>query len=386
MRYAAAATLVRLSDEGSRVALALVAIDAGRGARVGGLFVAVLLVPHVVAAPAVGNLVDRAAYGARRVAALAAGFGAALAAGGLLVGRAPDAVVLLVLLAGGACGPALTGGLSSVLPDLVRPERLPRAFGLDSLTYNVAGVAGPAVAAVVAGALSPAVATYGLALSVLVGAGLLATLPARPHRAAGSGGPGWLSGARAIVRDRALGAVTAATSLGQVGAGALPVVAAVAAVRAGRPGEAGLLLAAIAVGGLVGSLLWTARPARPDRAPAVVMWGLVAAGLPLVLAAGTGSLPARVALFALSGVADGPLFGALLLARQDRSPAGARSQVFTLGAGAKITAAALGALVGGALSGWPVSGQLLVAGGLHILAGLLGRAGLGRLPRARPPI
>ena len=61
---------------------------------------------------------------------------------------------------------------------------------------------------------------------------------------------------------------------------------------------------------LLGSVLWTVRPARVERAPLVVMLGLVTAGLPLALAATTGSLPVRVGLFALSGVADGPLFGA----------------------------------------------------------------------------
>ncbi len=105
--------------------------------------------------------------------------------------------------------------------------------------------------------------------------------------------------------DRALGAVTGATSLGQVGAGALTVVASVAALRAGRAGEAGLLLGALALGGLVGSLLWTLRPARTDRAPVVVMIGLVAAGIPLILAGGATALQVRVAFFALSGVANG---------------------------------------------------------------------------------
>jgi hypothetical protein len=373
-RYAVAAVLVRLSDEGSRVALTFLAVADGLGTGVGGLLVAVLLVPHVLAAPFVGTLVDRAPHGARRIAMLAAGFATALAAAAGLVGQAPLALVVVVLLAGGCCGPALTGGMSSVLPDLVPTARLPRAFGLDSLSYNVAGVAGPAVAAVLAEATSPELATLMLAISAAAGAGLLATLPARSRSVdlVAPPSPGWLAGARAIARSRALAAVTAATSLGQVGAGALPVIAVVVAVGSGHAGDAGLLLGAIALGGMIGSLLWTARPARASAAPMVVMAGLVAAGVPLVLAAATGSLSIRVALFVLSGIADGPLFGALLLTRQDRAPAETRSQVFTLGAGAKITAAAVGAAMGGALSSLAVGAQLAVAGGLQVVAGLVG--------------
>jgi hypothetical protein len=202
----------------------------------------------------------------------------------------------------------------------------------------------------------------------------------------------WTAGLRAIERDRALSAVTTATTLGMVGAGALPVVATVIAVRAHSAQQAGLLLAAEAVGGLAGSLLWTARPASVNRAPMVVMLGLAAVGVPLMLAAATGALPVRLVLFGLAGVADGPTFGALLLVRDARAPEGARSQVFTVGAGAKITAAAVGAALGGLLSGLAVGPQLLLAGGVHVLAGLLGLAmlavggpGSSRVARRRTP-
>lgn len=384
LQYAASATLVRLSDEGARVALSLLAVAAGLGTRVGGLLIAVLLVPHVVAAPAVGAFIDRSARPVRRVAVLAVGFALGLGLAGVVAGRGPLAAVVLVLLLAGCCGPALTGGLSSALPDLVRPSALPRAFGVDALTYNVAGICGPALAAVVAGAWSGRWATEVVCLSAALGAVVAVSLPARgperPSVAGDSGHPpevragAWLAGVRAIGRDRVLRAVTTATTLGMVGAGALPVVATVVAVRAHRAQDAGLLLAAEAVGGLVGSLLWTARPAGPSRAPLVVTCGLVAVGVPLVVAAATDSLSLRIALFAIAGLADGPTFGALLVARDDRAPAGARSQVFTVGAGAKITAAAVGAALGGLVSGAAVGAQLLLAGGLHVLAGLLGLA------------
>lgn len=400
-QYAASATLVRLGDEGARVALSLLAVTAGLGTRVGGVLIAVLLVPHVVAAPAVGAFVDRSAHPVRRVGLLAAGFAVGVGLAGVLAGRGPLAVVVVVLLLAGSCGPALTGGLSSVLPDLVARPRLPRAFGLDALTYNVAGIAGPALAAVVAGVWGGRWATAAVASSAALGAVVVATLamsgPDRPSRTGDRGHSSdaslmWTAGLRAIARDRALRAVTTATTLGMVGAGALPVVATVIAIRAHSAQQAGLLLAAEAVGGLAGSLLWTARPASADRAPVVVALGLAAVGVPLMLAAATGALPVLLVLFGLAGVADGPTFGALLLVRDARAPEDARSQVFTVGAGAKITAAAVGAALGGLLSGLAVGPQLLLAGGVHVLAGLLGLAmlavggpGSQHLARRRTP-
>ena len=379
-RYAAAAAAVRTADEGARVALALLALERTGNAGLGGVLVAVLLLPHVLAAPVVGLLVDRSRRPAVLLGAAAIGFGAALLTAALALGRLPAPVVLAVLLAGGCCGPALTGGLSSRVGTLVPADRLPRAFGVDSLTYNTAGIAGPAVAAVLAGAVSAGTATLVLGAAAAAGGLGIATLPTRgrPEPVAGAG---LLAGLAAVVREPVLATLTLSTSVGQLGFGMLPVVVAVAATRAGDPAAAGWLLTAVAAGGLAGSLLWTRWPARPERAPAWVVAGLAAAGLPVLAGAAHPTLPVLGVLFVLAGVADGPLFGALLTARQRWSPAELRSQVFTLGAGAKISAAAAGAALAGTLASGPTSGQLAVAGAVPLLAAVIGAVGFAR---ARP--
>jgi hypothetical protein len=53
-RYLITAVLIRLADEGARIGLVLLALERTNSAAVGGLLVAVLLVPQVVAAPAIG--------------------------------------------------------------------------------------------------------------------------------------------------------------------------------------------------------------------------------------------------------------------------------------------------------------------------------------------
>jgi MFS family permease len=386
--YSTAAILVRLADEGARVALVLLSLQRTGSAAVGGLLVAALLVPHVVAAPVLGALADRVRRPAVLVGVGAGGFGLALAATSGALGRVPLPLVVVVLLAGGGCGPALTGALSSQLPALVTPAILPRAFGVDALTYDVAGMLGPAVAAVVAGRGSAPAATLVLGGAAVAGGIVAVALPvARPPavaRPTAARTTALLDGARLLVRDRVLAVVTGATSLAQLGAGALPVVVAVIATRAGSPSQAGLLLTTLTAGSLVGSLMWTWRPAGPDRAPWVVVAGLVATGLPLAAGALVSSAGWLGVLFALSGVANGPLIGALLLSRQRFAPEHVRSQVFTLGAGLKITAAAVGSALGGLAAGLPSSGQLLLVAACPVLAGVAGAAGLSRTRQPDP--
>jgi MFS family permease len=172
--YAAAALLLRLADEGARVALALLGLQRTESPAAGGALVAALLAPHVVAAPLVGAVADRARYPERLIALAALGLAGSLAGAAATVGRAPLAAPVALLVAGGCCGSALTGVLSSRLPHLVDPSRVARAFGLDSLTYNVAGVLGPAVAAAVAGRSSATAGTYVLAGSATAGAQVFA--------------------------------------------------------------------------------------------------------------------------------------------------------------------------------------------------------------------
>jgi hypothetical protein len=384
-RYLAATVAVRLADEGARVALVLLALERTASVAVGGVLVAALLVPHVVAAPAVGWLTDRATRPRLVIAVAALGFAAALAAPALLLGRVPTGLAVAVLLVGGCCGPALTGGLTSRLPDLVDTAALPRAFGADSLTYNVSGVGGPALAGGVAATAGAGPALLALATLAALGAAVTTALPPGRRTAGDDGPPDLVAGARAIVRDPVLRTVTAAASVGQLGPGALAVAAAALATAQGHPTAAGGLLTAVAVGGVVGSLWWTWRPSASTRCPRTVMLALLGVGAPVVLAAPVGSsLLATGVLFAVSGVFLGPFAGALFTTRQAHAPAAARAQVFTISAGLKTTAAAAGAALGGGLAHLPPSVQLVLVGSTPLVAGGVGALALSTARRRAP--
>ncbi|MBO8185494.1 MFS transporter [Streptomyces spirodelae] len=377
--YLATAFLARLADEGVGIALALLAVErtAGHSPELGAYVLAAWLAPHAVAAPLVGALAARA--GAPRLfhcCALAV-FGAAIALLGLTLGRAPLPLVLAAALVGGSVGPVVSGGLSSLVASL-GPAGQPRtrAFALDATTYNAAAVTAPAAVSAIAAAASASLATTLLAASA-TSAALLSTalrLPTDRHAPGApdpAPGPGVLTiGFRALWHVRPLRAITLATCVAFLGVGALPVTSVLLAQQRGGPGAGGVLMTAFAVGGLAGSL-GTARWRRAPGPVRLALFSLLLTATALAAAALIPQLPLVVALFALAGLGDGPLLTATLRLRADHAPEGARTQVFTLGAGLKLTSAALGTAFVGTLAHLPAGALTLLVAALHLAAGAL---------------
>ncbi|GGU48626.1 hypothetical protein GCM10010211_11070 [Streptomyces albospinus] len=329
------------------------------------------------------------------------GFAAAIAAPALLVGRAPVPVTLAAALVGGSCGPVVSGGLSGLIALLV-PAGVSRdrAYALDAAVYNAASVAGPAAVSVIAGLAAPGPAMALLAGAAAAAAALVTGLPYR-HTQPGTRPVGAssapdapaspttlrsdLAAGFATVRHiRELRAITGATSLAFVGIGGLTTTTVLLAACRGGPGSGGVLMTAFAIGALAGSLAlarWEPRIPVQHQATAA----LLGTGLALGAAALIPAPAAIVALFVLAGLYDGPLLAATLRIRADHAPAGVRAQVFTLGAGLKITAAACGAALVGLAASLPPPALLPAIAALQLAAALLharGRSATGRTPGA----
>jgi len=99
---------------------------------------------------------------------------------------------------------------------------------------------------------------------------------------------------------------------------------------------------------------------------------MIGTGTPIAIAAIAPSLEATAVLFGLSGVFIGPFGSALFLSRTEYADPAVRTQVFTIGAGLKVTASALGAALIGFAAGLPVATQLLLVASSPLLAGVLG--------------
>jgi hypothetical protein len=398
-KYLSVAVLARLSDEGARVALLLLVLQVTGSAAFAGAVIGALMVPHVLAAPAVGALADRVRRRAPLYLLFLAGYGATIAACGLLVGHVPGAVVMIVAATGGCLAPLIAGGLSSLLRELITEDRRARAYGLDVMSYSLAGICGPAIAATLVTWWGPRPAALAVATSAVAAGLIVLTLPLRnraapvvlaepepepepepaPELAPASGVGGRLlrlagEGATAIWHIRPLRAVTLATSLGALSMGALPLISALLAVRYHSGYAAGALLSAEAVGGLIGSAVYARKPvgtAHPER---VVMLSLVASAVPLLFVPVVPGLPAGLVLFALCGLFFGPQGAALFAARDRHSPVTAHTQVFTIGAGLKYTASALGAAACGLAAGLGADSLLLAVAGCQVAAAGVGTA------------
>ena len=237
-------------------------------------------------APARGRLVDR--YGPRRALVPFA-----VASGAALLGLAPRPrrrarpTWLLVALAalGGLTVPPLIASARVVWPQVVAPEALPPAYGVQALLGDLGGVGGPALAGAVAALASPAGALIACALLPVAGAVLLG----RRCR-----GPSPRRARAGAVRWRALGcARSCSPTLGlYAGLGALEVALPAVAAREGAAASAALPLAAFAAASAVASLVYGARPAAPGRRYVLGSLALTAACLPLA-ALGTIWAPRR---------------------------------------------------------------------------------------------
>lgn len=323
----------------------------------GAFILAAWMAPHVLAAPAAGALAARARRPRVFYAAALAGFAGAIAALSMSVGHLPLPAVLVIAAAGGCCGPVVSGGLSS-LPALMLgpgPEQ-DRAYALDASVHNAAGVVGPAAAGSAAAAVGSGAAVAALAMAAVCAAALACALPlpprpaARPDTSPGRGD--LIAGLVVVWGSRELRAITAATCLAFVGLGGLTTTAVLLADSQGRPGTGGWLMTAFATGALVGSLALARL--RPAAAPVrLAVTGLAGTGLALAAAALAPGPLTCAAAFAAAGVCDGLLLTATLRLRAEHAPPNRRTQVFTIGAGLKISAAALGA----ALVGWAGSGS-----------------------------
>ena len=347
------ATLSRLSTEMNSVAVVLFVLAETHSAQIAGLTVAASTLPTVVTGPLVGAWLDRSRF--RRAAFLASPLLLAVAMAGFLVvgDRLPAGVLVLMGFLAGLPSPVRTGGFSGLIPTVVPEPVLPRAYGFEAVSYNVAGIAGPALAGAVAGAAGASWAIVATALVALVAVVVVAQVPIVPASGAPRRFvPALRAGLALLWRVRPLRSVTVATTVSQVSFGLIVVAFPLLAHELGHPRAAGgLLFSVFAVGALVGSVSYARVAARVAEEPAAMIgFGVFALALAAIGAAPT----LEVALVAslLAGLVDGPLLAATLNLRQRHAPGWLRTQVFTTAASLKIGAFAIGSAMAGLMADW----------------------------------
>jgi MFS family permease len=352
--YLIVATLVRLADGGSSVALVTVALSLPGRTTVasGGLLTALLAAPHLFGPLAAVPLTR--AHDPRRVLAVAfASFGVALTACGLLLAHGVFVLAAVSAIVAGCSGPLLTGGLSTwaaagrsgPAPGERRNRDggdVRRAEAWDAATYGVGSTLGPSVVAGVIALASPVVAVAALGGAAVLASALALRLPSRPERQELAREP-LRRVLAAIVAVPPLRRTLIATTLGALGTGGLLVAAVVFGTRlSGHESTGALLAAAYGAGNLGGSLSLIVRPTRGEpEARTVTLLGVGA--VLIALCAASPDTTIAVACFAVTGMAAAAQFTASLGVRSRYAPPGTRTHVFVTMAGLKVACASLGA-------------------------------------------
>ena len=242
-------------------------------------------------------------------------------------GRVALAQLFVVAALYGFLKMANWAGVPSIIPALVRDaDDLNTANAMESVSFGIADVAGPAAAGVLIAAIG-ATSVLGVdAATYLIFVVLLLSLPIQPvpRRAPDERGLGLRPALRFIRQDRAVFATTVMFMFANVGEGMMIVVVPVYARRVlgGGAGTYGLLLSAFALTTTIGA---AAIALGRSIAGSQTLYGLGHA--PLIALPGLG--PA-VATLALAGALGSPLTLWAQTLRMQRIPEAMRGRVFGL--------------------------------------------------------
>ena len=388
MPYAVMAAASRSVTEAIGPAVLVSALATSHSAAQGAFILAGVTGLAAVGGPFIGATMDRVRHPGRvvSIAIVVLAIGVALLA--VLMPHAPLWALLIVASLGGMAQPALTGGLSSQLPSLVRPDQLTRAYGIDAATYNIGAVAGPPLAAgaVIIGPVGPLIFTFILLVIALV----VRPFVPFPTRAE----PGIrhslvrdvTTGFKGLFSTPSLASATFINTIGFVGqAGFLVGVPLLVLQQQGSLAHSGWVFAALAVGGVIGSVWITYRPlTHIDRT--LVITTLVVFVALVAMTFSPSFLATLVAAFFV-GLADGPLLAATFAVRSREAAPAIRSVVFTTAASIKTSLYALAAVGFGAISDHGVSLIFATGALLQIIAvasGKLVAAGIERNTRTPP--
>ena len=334
-RYFATVAAVRATGTMFTVAGVLLILERTHDLALAGTVVAASTLPGAISGPFLGGWLD--VTGSRRRLLVLDRLVTALSLAGvlLLAGHAPNWVLPVIALAYGATSPLSSGAFSAVLPEIAGPELLGPANACEAASINVAFIAGPALAGLIAGVSGAASAVDvqlfgGLALAVVIASDPTFELrPAHDEESPRSVLHAVREGLAATWRIAPLRWNTVIDCVYVLAWGTLFVGFPAYAVSVGAGAHAsGYMWAAISAGSMIGGFL----PAKAllTRSPRALIGGCL-----LGVAASAGawtlaaSLPVALVLVFATGILDGPALVALISIRQRLAPVRLRGQIFT---------------------------------------------------------
>lgn len=364
MHYLLGALPARLGDEMSGQAILLIGLGMTGSAALGSTVLAALTFSAAIGGPLLGAALDRSLHPGRVLAITLGLYAVGISCITLLLGHAPVWITALVAIGVGLLMPAISGGWSSRLKSFVAEEQMTRASAIDATTFNAAGLAGPAIAGLIAAAFGAHWAVIALVALLVVALPMAWSLPRKPlisHAKKHSFKEDVLMGFKVITQNKKLFRITLVSVISYMGIGILWVIyPLVGQALLGNPGFGGMLASVVSAGALVATAAYAKWPTKysPD---VVAFVTTIILALAMLILAFVGNIVVALVTMLIVGLADGPQLAAIFAVRHREAPERSRSQVFTTGASLKITSAAIGAGLAGQLSGMSLKLTILVA-------------------------
>jgi Major Facilitator Superfamily len=264
-------------------------------------------------------------------------------------GTAGGAVAAAACLAGIGM-PPVSGSIKAVWPKLAGRDALAAAYAVESLLQQLVFLSGPLVVAAVTAASNPAAA---LACSAVMVAGGTAAFVAAAAAAAPHSRTRRVRQERGAWQVPVVRILACATMVQSLVFGAVPVGIAAVTAAAGVPGLAGVILAALTAGGVIGTFGPSAAPGKRRYARLAACFAV--ALLPAAAFStrpSAGFLIATAAALAVAGLFITPLAATSYLLTEQATTSGHRTEAFTwLSTGQAVGTAAGASLAGIAASG-----------------------------------
>lgn len=377
-----AACLSRLAARMFALAIVLYVLNRFQSPELAGWMSFAALAPGLTVSPLAGALLDR--IGAARAVALDMAVGGMLLLGIAIGGWAdllsiPALFVLVVLQS--LTSPLGTAGIRVLIPQRVPPAALDHANALDTASYALIDVVGPAVAGLLMGFAGPHATMLVIAFLFLAASVALLSLIPRlnPIRATSASSllRQAVAGVAYVVRHRSLRGLAASYALYQASWGVLVVAVpsmVIERLGSGPAGDSatGLLWAAAGIAGGAGALV--AGQARTDgRERRFLLVGMLATAAAIAAVCLAPGLPALALGLVLVGLAAGPVDIAVLSLRQRRTAPDQLGRVMAVSMSLNLSGLPLGSVLGGILIGVSPLAALLAAALASLLAAVCAR-------------
>jgi predicted MFS family arabinose efflux permease len=316
--------LAQVTQGASGIGIILVVRQHTGSLALAGGVVGALSIAAGAARPLQGRIIDRRGA-AGVIAGTGAGHALALAALVWLAGLpAPGAVLVMVGAVAGLSLPPVSTAMRVGWGERVDMDGRAAAYSLVYLVQELAILAGPLVLAAAIAAADPSAAVIVIAVCTLVGA-IWFSSSERSHRGYSSAAA---VPARSALRSRGVQILVAIAVLVGGVIGALEVAVPTVATAHRDPAASGLLVAALAVGGITGAVAYAARRSRSEPALRLVTLLACLMTAAFALVGVEAALVAVGALLLLCGLALNPALTTISLLVDGHTPGPTAAEAF----------------------------------------------------------